>query len=172
LLDAGPVDIGQYLLGMGHEARAAARWWTALPARQVSYLIDVDPELLGVALDPLPADAPTVVRFRPTAGGSPADQVAALLDELDRAAVALFPLAARERLTAPPARRRRGTLAAWAPPARAASARSRRTGRTRPRGLPSTGRPAGPVAAVSGGGTRGRPRSSSRTPTAATRSPC
>lgn len=76
---------------MRHGAGAVTHWWMVPPPRQVTYLIGVDPELLGVALDPLPPDAPAVVRFRPTVGVSPAAQVAVLLDELDRAAIALFP---------------------------------------------------------------------------------
>jgi very-short-patch-repair endonuclease len=84
-------------------AELATQWWTVPPARKVSYLTGVDAELLGIALDPLPATAPAVVRFRPATGGPLGDQVAILLDELDRAAVALFPrwLPGAERLDGP-----------------------------------------------------------------------
>jgi very-short-patch-repair endonuclease len=42
-------------------------------------------------LDPLPETAPAVVQFRPATAGPLGDQVAVLLDRLDRAAIALFP---------------------------------------------------------------------------------
>lgn len=76
---------------MGHGAPTAAQWWTVPSSGQVSYLVGVEPELLSIALDPLPATAPAVVRFRPATGGPLGDQVAVLLDQLDRAALALFP---------------------------------------------------------------------------------
>lgn len=89
-----------YRFDMTHGRRVAAQWWTVPPARQVSYLTGVHPELLDVALDPLPASAPAVVRFRPAAGIRAAGQVEMLLDELERAAVTLFPrwLPGAERL--------------------------------------------------------------------------
>jgi very-short-patch-repair endonuclease len=85
------------------QVRTAAQWWAVPPARQVSYLAGVNPQLLDVALDPLPATAPAVVRFRPATGVPLAGQVAVLLDELDRAAVTLFPrwLPGAERLDGP-----------------------------------------------------------------------
>jgi very-short-patch-repair endonuclease len=85
---------------MTRGAQLAAQWWTVPPAHQVSYLLDTDPELLRIALDPLPDNAPAVVQFRPGSGGPLGDQVSVLLDELDRAAVALFPswLPGAERL--------------------------------------------------------------------------
>jgi very-short-patch-repair endonuclease len=66
-------------------------WWAAPPPRQVCYLAGADPELLAIALDPLPPASPVVVQFRPAPGGAVRDQIAALLDGMDRAAVALFP---------------------------------------------------------------------------------
>ncbi|BCL18082.1 DUF559 domain-containing protein [Micromonospora sagamiensis] len=66
-------------------------WWTRLPAYRVSQLAGADPQLVDLALDPLPVDAPAVVRFTPVTGLSAAAQVATLLDAADRAAVALFP---------------------------------------------------------------------------------
>ncbi len=88
---------------MAPAGQLAVQWWTVPPARQVSYLSGADPELLGIALDPLPATAPAVVQFRPATGGPLGDQVTLILDELDRAAVALFPrwLAGAERLDGP-----------------------------------------------------------------------
>lgn len=80
-----------------------APWWNVLLAGPVSYLAGADPELVGVALDPAPAGAPAVVRFRPTGAGSSVDQVSALLHELDSAALTLFPrwLPGAERLDGP-----------------------------------------------------------------------
>jgi very-short-patch-repair endonuclease len=76
---------------MTRPARPTSQWWLTPPAWQVSYLADVDPELLSIALDPLPPTAPAVTQFRPGAGRPLSDQVALLLSELDRAAIALFP---------------------------------------------------------------------------------
>ncbi|WP_433050448.1 endonuclease domain-containing protein [Dactylosporangium sp. CS-033363] len=67
------------------------RWWAGPPPGQATYLAGVDPALLGVALDPLPPDAPAVVRFRPAAGLRVGAYVAAFLDALDQAALRLFP---------------------------------------------------------------------------------
>ncbi|GGM80402.1 endonuclease domain-containing protein [Dactylosporangium sucinum] len=76
------------------------RWWAEPPPGRTSYLADVDPDLLSVGLDPLPAGAPAVVRFHPAAGRTVAQYVGAFLDALDRAAVELFPrwLPGAERL--------------------------------------------------------------------------
>lgn len=81
-------------------AQMAAQWWNVPPRGQVSYLVGADPELLKIALDPLPDSAPAVIQFRPGTGGPLGDQVALLLDEMDTAAVALFPrwLPGAERL--------------------------------------------------------------------------
>ena len=85
------------------QAAEAGQWWTVPPARQVSHLVDADPELLKVALDPLPETAPAFVAFRPAVGRSLGDQVTAVIDELERAAVALFPhwLPGAERVDGP-----------------------------------------------------------------------
>ena len=72
---------------MTRPERHDAPWWTVPPPRQVSHLAGVDPDLLEAASDPLPPDAPAVVRFRP----APGDGHAALVDALDRVALALFP---------------------------------------------------------------------------------
>jgi very-short-patch-repair endonuclease len=79
------------------------RWWEVPPPLQVSYLAGVDPELLAIDLDPLPAGALAVVQFRPAALVAAADHVTVILDELDRAALALFPawLPGAERLEGP-----------------------------------------------------------------------
>ncbi|MFI7573919.1 endonuclease domain-containing protein [Micromonospora sp. NPDC049497] len=75
-------------------------WWAAPPPRRVSHLPDVDPELLRVALDPLPPSAPAVVHYRPTVVGPLGDLVDALLDQLDAVALTMFPrwLPGAERL--------------------------------------------------------------------------
>lgn len=82
---------------------AAAEWWAIPPRHQVSHLCGVDPELLAVAVDPLPPAAPVIVRYRPHRAVPLAGQVAAVLDELDSVAVALFPrwLPGAERLDGP-----------------------------------------------------------------------
>jgi very-short-patch-repair endonuclease len=76
---------------MTARAQLATRWWSVLPLRQVSYLVSVDPELIGIALDPLPDGAPAIVQFRPPAAKSFDGQIGVLLDELDAAARSLFP---------------------------------------------------------------------------------
>ncbi|MEU7871543.1 DUF559 domain-containing protein [Dactylosporangium sp. NPDC049140] len=73
-------------------AATLAHWWDGPPRRQVSHLDGAAPELLSVALDPLPSAAPAVVSFRPAPPGTPGDQVHVILRELDRAAIALYPL--------------------------------------------------------------------------------
>ncbi|MCX4470726.1 hypothetical protein C5N14_25195 [Micromonospora sp. MW-13] len=70
---------------------AGADWWAAVPPRRVSHLVDVDPELLRLALDPLPPAAPAVLTHRPERGLPLPGLVAALLDQLADAARALFP---------------------------------------------------------------------------------
>ncbi|GAA1811817.1 hypothetical protein GCM10009682_36480 [Luedemannella flava] len=87
-------------------AAPAPAWWSTLPAHRVAHLTGVDPDLLAIALDPLPAGAPAVLRFRPSATGPLGDQVAVLLAELDRVAVALFPawLPGADRLAGPQGR--------------------------------------------------------------------
>ncbi|MGA4731712.1 endonuclease domain-containing protein [Micromonospora taraxaci] len=80
---------------MAHPVRANGdddgAWWAAPPARRVSHLPGVDPELLRVALDPLPPAAPAIVHYRPTVTRPLGDLVDTLLDHLDTAALAMFP---------------------------------------------------------------------------------
>jgi very-short-patch-repair endonuclease len=85
---------------MATEARMVVRWWTVPPIGQVSYLAGAGPELLRIALDPLPETAPAVVQFCPSTVGPLGDQVMVLLQELDQAAIELFPrwLPGAERL--------------------------------------------------------------------------
>jgi len=79
------------------------RWWAEPPPGQATHLADVDPALLSVGLDPLPPDAPAIVRFRPAAGLRVGQYVAAFLDALDQAVLELFPrwLPGAERLDGP-----------------------------------------------------------------------
>ena len=75
-------------------------WWAVPPERQVSYLIDIDPDLIRVAADPLPAGAPAVITYR---SGFHSNSVEGLLAELDRIAMELFPywLPGAEQLDGP-----------------------------------------------------------------------
>jgi very-short-patch-repair endonuclease len=76
------------------------RWWDEPPPGQASYLADVDPALLNIAVDPLPPGAPAVIRFRPAPARQVGQYVTEFLDALDGAALDLFPrwLAGAERL--------------------------------------------------------------------------
>ncbi|MFC7482693.1 hypothetical protein ACFQX7_25515 [Luedemannella flava] len=126
-------------------AAPAPAWWSTLPAHRVAHLTGVDPDLLAIALDPLPAGAPAVLRFRPSATGPLGDQVAVLLAELDRVAVALFPawLPGADRLAGPQGRGwpRSARWPRTSPPARPTSARSSPTWRS---GRSAAGRVVGP----------------------------
>ncbi|WP_410818819.1 endonuclease domain-containing protein [Micromonospora sp. 050-3] len=70
---------------------ASRAWWAAPPTGRVSHLPGIDPELLRVALDPLPPAAPAIVHYRPTVTGPLGDLVDTVLDQLDTAALAMFP---------------------------------------------------------------------------------
>ncbi|MEV8513545.1 DUF559 domain-containing protein [Dactylosporangium sp. NPDC051484] len=82
---------------------SGVRWWAEPPPGQASFLAEVDPALLSVGLDPLPADAPAILRFRPPPGLRVGQYVTVFLDALDEAAVNLFPgwLPGAERLDGP-----------------------------------------------------------------------
>jgi very-short-patch-repair endonuclease len=69
----------------------AADWWRLGEVGQVTFLTGAAPDLLNIALDPLPAGAPAVVQFRPAFGATSQNQVENVLAEMDRAAVSLFP---------------------------------------------------------------------------------
>ncbi|NUR72153.1 MAG: DUF559 domain-containing protein [Hamadaea sp.] len=71
--------------------QTTVRWWRDLAPRQVTLLTESSPEVIRISLDPLPEDAPALVQFRPAAADSFGDQVGTLLDELDRAAMSLYP---------------------------------------------------------------------------------
>jgi very-short-patch-repair endonuclease len=66
-------------------------WWADMPTDRVIWLDGAAPELLQLSLDPLPQNAPAVLCCRPLGSGTLAEQVTALLDELEWAAVDLFP---------------------------------------------------------------------------------
>ncbi|MEU8001079.1 DUF559 domain-containing protein [Catellatospora sp. NPDC049111] len=72
-------------------ARAATQWWHIPPGNQLSYLAGLDPDLLDIALDPLPEGAPAVVQFRPPAARSMGELIDLLLERLDITARSLFP---------------------------------------------------------------------------------
>lgn len=80
---------------MAHPVRAngdaSSAWWAAPPTGRVSHLPGIDPEMLRVALDPLPRAAPAIVHYRPTVTGSLGVLVDTVLDQLDSAALAMFP---------------------------------------------------------------------------------
>lgn len=88
---------------MSAGAQSARPWWDVAPTSQVSYLAGVDPESLSLALDPPPASGLCAVWYHPGQGMALRDHVALLLQELDRAAVALFPrwLPGAQRLSGP-----------------------------------------------------------------------
>jgi very-short-patch-repair endonuclease len=70
---------------------SAVTWWTRLERGRVVALAGVDADALTVALDPLPAEAPAVVTYRPAARGTQAAFVAEVLTLLEESAVQLFP---------------------------------------------------------------------------------
>ncbi len=65
--------------------------WATLPADRVIRLADTVEPAVRAALDPLPADAPAVLGYRPDAQPSLAACQRALLADLESVAVALFP---------------------------------------------------------------------------------
>ncbi|GIG00027.1 endonuclease domain-containing protein [Catellatospora citrea] len=77
--------------------------WTHTPAGRVTRLRGASTEVIELALTPLPADAPAVVTFRPPLATTAAEVVACALDELEAAALRLFPawLPAAEHLEGP-----------------------------------------------------------------------
>jgi very-short-patch-repair endonuclease len=68
-----------------------AGWWCDLPLSRVVRVVGIDFATAARDLDPLPEGAPAVVDCRPASAGPVADQTTLLLDELSRAAVALYP---------------------------------------------------------------------------------
>ena len=139
--------------------------WTHTPAGRVTRLRGASTEVIELALTPLPADAPAVVTFRPPLAATAAEVVACALDELEAAALRLFPawLPAAEHLEGPGrgGRARGARPGAGAgrhhPPLRTVPRRPRRAGAARAAG----GSPApGPERTPPPGGTRPGPVSS------------
>lgn len=64
---------------------------SALPRRGVCHLSGISAEQLSVDLDPLPADAPVVIRYRMQGAPSASAVVDDVLDRLTQVAVELFP---------------------------------------------------------------------------------
>lgn len=80
-----------------------AGFWAGLPPGRVVNLVGASPEAIALALEPLPADAPAVVTCHPASELSSARVVAAVLDQLERAALDLYPawLPGAEAITGP-----------------------------------------------------------------------
>jgi hypothetical protein len=74
-----------------YEERRAVRSWTELPVDRVVRLDGADTETVALAIDPLPEDAPAIVTYTATEERSTTALVAAVLNELEAAAAALFP---------------------------------------------------------------------------------
>jgi very-short-patch-repair endonuclease len=70
----------------------ATDWWAALPAGRVTRIDGASPELIALSLEPLPGAAPVVLRYRPSDATSVSQQIAEILDELETAALNLFPV--------------------------------------------------------------------------------
>jgi Protein of unknown function (DUF559) len=68
-----------------------AGFWTELPAARVVRLEGASPDAIALALEPLPGDAPATVTYRPPAAPSAQIAIEAVLGELDKVAVGLFP---------------------------------------------------------------------------------
>jgi very-short-patch-repair endonuclease len=66
-------------------------FWAELPPGRVVNLVGASPEAIALALEPLPAGTPAVLTCRPSAEPSSARVVARLLDQLETAALDLYP---------------------------------------------------------------------------------
>ncbi|MGH3680089.1 MAG: endonuclease domain-containing protein [Natronosporangium sp.] len=67
-------------------------FWVGLPPSRVVQLVGASPEAIALALEPLPADAPAVLTCHATTELTSAGaMLAALLDQLERAALDLYP---------------------------------------------------------------------------------
>jgi very-short-patch-repair endonuclease len=62
-----------------------------MPAGRVTRLAGAAPQAIARSLDPLPDDAPAVVTWHPRVSPVPAAVIAGLLDDLEQAAMALYP---------------------------------------------------------------------------------
>jgi very-short-patch-repair endonuclease len=70
---------------------STSAWWADLPRGRVVSLQGVDADALTVALDPLPAEAPVVVTYRPDVVHTQAMFVTEVLSLLEGSAIRLFP---------------------------------------------------------------------------------
>lgn len=68
-----------------------AGFWAALPAGRVTRLVGADPAAITSTLEPLPDDAPATMICRPRVEASAARTVGGILDQLESAAVGLYP---------------------------------------------------------------------------------
>lgn len=68
-----------------------AGFWADVPPGRMAHLVGASPEAITLALEPLPADAPAVLTCQITGDPSSSRVVAAVLDQLERAALDLFP---------------------------------------------------------------------------------
>jgi very-short-patch-repair endonuclease len=68
-----------------------AGFWAELPPGRVRHLVGASPEAIALALEPLPDDAPAVLTCQITAQPSSPRVVAAVLDQLETAAMDLYP---------------------------------------------------------------------------------
>jgi very-short-patch-repair endonuclease len=68
-----------------------AHTWAELPVDRVVRLAGADAETIELSLDPLPDDAPAVVRCRPAPAMAPESMISRLLCDLETVANGLFP---------------------------------------------------------------------------------
>jgi len=68
------------------------RSWAELPVDRVIRLEGADADSIALAIDPLPEEAPAIVTYVAGPAYSTSELVASVLDSLERAAVALFPI--------------------------------------------------------------------------------
>jgi hypothetical protein len=76
---------------MTYEGAGTSRLWGDLPVGHVVSLAGATPAALALTLVPLPAGAPAVVVYRPGPRESAGEVAAGALDELEGAALGLFP---------------------------------------------------------------------------------
>ncbi|WP_131746551.1 DUF559 domain-containing protein [Frankia sp. Cppng1_Ct_nod] len=83
------IHFGAKAITVGGEA---VTWsWAQLPLDRVVRLTEAGTEAIALSLEPLPDDAPAVVRYRPVAMTPATSMIKNVLDALDTVATALFP---------------------------------------------------------------------------------
>ena len=65
--------------------------WAELPTGRVVRLTGADAEAIALAIEPLPEAAPAIITCRPRPARTTVELVTAILDELERIAIGLFP---------------------------------------------------------------------------------